>query len=105
MKGQATIEFLLIFALSLGAISLLVAPLMAADGAMKGRAEDLEMIGKAEAAARAVEAMHYAGGVMGFDFRKEGIQHSVENGRFHASGRGKTMEVEGVFYVDRTEPI
>jgi hypothetical protein len=105
MKGQATIEFMLIFALSLAAVSLLASSLVSMDSTLKGKAGDIEQISRAEAAARAIEAMHNAGGRMDFDFREEGISYSIEGGRFHSSHEGKVIEIGGVFENDGAEPV
>ncbi|MEW6035027.1 MAG: hypothetical protein AB1529_00300 [Candidatus Micrarchaeota archaeon] len=105
MRGQATIEFMLVFALSLAAVSLIAASLRSMDEGLRGKADDLEQISRAEAAARALEAMHNAGGRMTFDFREEGVSYSVERGRFHSSHEGKVIEIGGVFENDDSEPV
>jgi hypothetical protein len=104
-RGQVTVEFLLIFGASLALISILAASLSAEEKAARDRGADIEMIMKAESAARAIEAMMHASADMKFDFREEGIYHSVEGGIFHASYQGKVIEIRGVFIYDKAEPV
>lgn len=105
MKGQATLEFLLVSGATLVLLSLLAASLAAEESLLRDRAEELGAVTKAEAAARAVECMLNGGGGMEFDFRREGVYHSVENGHFHASCDDRMIEIGGVFRDDRSEPV
>jgi len=104
MKGQATLEFLLIFGSTLALLSLLTASLMAEESLLRDRAEQLGAVSRAESAARALECMLNSGGGMEFDFRREGVYYSVEDGHLHARYDVKMIEVGGIFREDKAEP-
>lgn len=104
MKGQATIEYLMIFSTTLALLSLLATALATEEASLRDKAEDLEMAVKADSAARALESALNSGGIQ-FDFRDEGVYYSVEHGRFHAHHEGKLIEVGGVFRDSKDEPV
>ena len=104
MRGQATLEYIVIFGATIAIISIIAASLAAEGTVLRDRAGELEMAVKAESAARAVESMLRCGD-MELDFREEGVYHSVEHGRFHARCGDRMTEVGGVFRHDASEPV
>ncbi len=105
LRGQVSLEFLLIFTATLAVVSMMAAAIIAQSEAAEGKIGEAEAINKAGCAAAAVEAVLDAGGGMEFDFRDEGISYSVEKGKFHVRYRGKMIEVKGVFADDGAEPV
>lgn len=105
MRGQATPEYLLMFGATIVLVSLLAASLAQERSVLDGRADELETASKAESAARALEGALSSGGRMEFDFRREGVYHSVERGVLHARAGERLVEVRGVFHEDRSEPV
>lgn len=103
-RGQAAPEFMLLFAATLAATCILAAALLAEREAALGKREGIERINRAEAAARAVEAMLNSGVRMSFDFSEEGVRHGVEDGRLHVAYGDRVIEVWGVYSGNATEP-
>jgi hypothetical protein len=105
MRGQVTVEFLLLFGVSLAVVSALAIALIAHEGSARNKIDGMERINAAESATRAVEAMLNSGSDMRFDFRDEDIYYSVEQGKFHVIYEGKAIEVGGVFADDDSKPV
>ena len=105
MKGQASIEYLIIFGASLALVSILAISLGEEEAMLRGKSDDMQMGLRCEAAARAIESSLSSGAQMRFDFVKEGVRYSIEGGRFHAAYKGKTIEIGGLFIYDQAEPV
>ncbi len=104
-KAQASLEFMLLFAATLGVVALLAAALLAERGRLEAGKDGIESINKAEAAARAVEAMLNSGVEMAFGFTDEGVKYGVENGMLHVAYQGRVIEIGGVYSGNSTEPV
>jgi hypothetical protein len=104
-RGQAAPEFMLMFAATLAVMAVLSAALLAEREGILEKKDAIEHINRAEAAARAVEAMLNSGVKMDFSFADEGVKYGVEDGRLHVAYRGKVIEVGGVYAGNATEPV
>jgi len=103
-RGQATLEFLLAFTVTVAMVVLIAAALNAQKGEAGRKAMDLDDIGKVEGALRAVETATAAGG-MSFDFRDENVLYRMEDGKFRVAHGDKIIEKGGVFANETAEPI
>ena len=96
---------MLMFLLTLSVISLILAALIHEQDAVAGKIDSVLRINKAEAAARAVECWIRSGGVVALDFSADNVSYSIEQNHFHVEEGNKVIEVGGVFYADRAEPM
>lgn len=104
-KAQATVEFLIVFAITVAVVSMLASALLAQHEVARSKINDMERINRAEAAAQAIEAWLNAGVPMAFDFSEENVTYRVEQGRFHVMHEGSVIEIDGVFANVDTEPV
>lgn len=107
MKAQATLELLVVFAATLAIITILSLAILAQKAGAEDRTAELGRIAAVEGAARAVEASCAGSGAggMGLDFYDEDVYYRVEDGLFHVSYAGRTIEGRGVFADDGSEPV
>jgi len=105
MRGQASVEFLLMFTATLALISMLASAILSQNDSAKAKLDDFALINMAEGSARAIEAIERSGSDMRLDLNDERVRYRIENGRFYVEHEGKLIEVGGVFSEDDAEPV
>jgi hypothetical protein len=103
MRGQLTLEFMLVMAATLALTAMLAADVLAERASVEGKAGEAWSILRAEAGARAVEAALHGG----WDVQQAaaGPGYRIESGRLHIPEAGKMIEIGGAFIAERDEPV
>ncbi len=94
-RGQATIEFMMIFLVTLITVMAIAASLVKAGEKAKETESVFSRIIAVEEATRAIEVTINSGIEM--DLKTPGVSSSIENGRLHVGYRGRIIEAEGIF--------
>ncbi|MBU0532974.1 hypothetical protein KKB44_05775 [Candidatus Micrarchaeota archaeon] len=102
MKGQAFVEFLFAFAVTIIFISLLSSAVLAHKDKLEEKSQDIEKIVALEPSARAIEAALNTGIEMHITFPDV---YAAEDNRFTVSYKGDVIEIKGVFTHETAEPI
>ncbi|MBI5046922.1 hypothetical protein HZC07_04300 [Candidatus Micrarchaeota archaeon] len=105
MRGQASIEFLVIFLVTLALVSFLITFLSSQKTSAQNILDSIKNIKKSEGAARAIEALYSNSIPMNFDFLEENISYRVEGNEFLVWYSGQVIEVGGVFIENKFEPV
>ena len=105
MRGQATIEFLSAFLVTIAFIAVVAIAILSSSNKSDEQAESIAMIIALEEATRAIEVHANSGIAMVFDVK--GVSSGVENGKVHVDYEGKVIEAEGVFdgYEIKAQPV
>lgn len=100
MKGQLSLEFMLIFAATIILIAALCMALDAGAAAARIKSAEMDRARLAESAARSAESRLNDGLPLG----NETPGRRIENGRFYVPAEGRLIEIGGVF-VYGDEPV
>jgi len=97
MKAQLSIEFLLLFLLSLVFVNILSYALLSERSEAMLLEDDARAIARAGDGARALEAWSNSGMEMDFDLQDEGLSFRVQGDELMVSHEGRVIEVGGIY--------
>ncbi|MBU0526901.1 MAG: hypothetical protein ABH983_06040 [Candidatus Micrarchaeota archaeon] len=105
MRGQISLEFLLMFSISLVLFSTLASVLIVEQEKLQDAHADLQKITAVKQASFAASLWLNNGRIYPLDFSSENIFFRIENDRFLVVYNMEVIEIEGVFDYEKSEPL
>jgi len=105
MRGQVSLEFLLMFSISLVLFSILGSVLLLEQEKLQQTSVDFQKISAVKRASFTVSLWLNNGQIYPLDFSSENIFFRMENDHFLVFHNGEIIETDGVFDYDDAEPL